>query len=110
MYSSLIRPGGLLLTDRYYVHQEKKVDARQVELEMYTEVLDKIGRPIVLNVCMLGALISLVPLVSRNSIVNVLETRIPANVLEVNKQALALGTNLAENFKKERGILSIQLW
>jgi 2-oxoglutarate ferredoxin oxidoreductase subunit gamma len=109
-YSSLIRPGGLLLTDRYYVRQEKKVDARQVELEMYTEVLDKIGQPIVFNVCMLGALITLVPLVSRKSIVNVLETRIPTRFLEVNKQALVLGMKLAEDFKKQRGILSIQLW
>ena len=109
-YSRLIRPGGLLLTDRYYVHQEKKVDARQVELEIYAEVLDKIGQPIVFNVCMLGALISLVPLVGRKSIVSVLETRIPARFLEVNTQALALGMKLAETFKKQRGILSIQLW
>jgi hypothetical protein len=30
--------------------------------------------------------------------------------LEVNKQALVLGMKLAEDFKKQRGILSIQLW
>ena len=30
-FSSIIRPGGLLLTDSNFVKQEKKVDARQVE-------------------------------------------------------------------------------
>ena len=42
-FSGSIRPGGILLTDSHYVKQEKKVDARQVELYMYKEVMDKIG-------------------------------------------------------------------
>jgi 2-oxoglutarate ferredoxin oxidoreductase subunit gamma len=109
-FSRRIRPGGLLLTDSHYVKQEKKVDARQVELDMYRTIIDEIGRPIVFNLCVLGALISLIPLVKRESIVKVLETRIPADLLDLNKQALELGTNLSENYKKKRGISAIQLW
>jgi len=87
-----------LLTDSHYVKHEKKVDARQVELDMYKEVMDRIGRPIVFNICMLGALISLTQLIKPESIMNVLERRIPAGFLDLNKQALELGLELAEHY------------
>ncbi len=96
-FSGLIRPGGLLLSDSHYVRQEKKVDAKQVELDMYKKVMDKIGRPIVFNICMLGALIRLTQLIKPESIMKVLETKIPAGILGLNKQALKLGMQLAEN-------------
>ncbi len=41
-------------------HEESKVDARQIELPMYKTVIDKIGNPIVNNICALGALLSLI--------------------------------------------------
>ena len=97
-FSNLIRPGGLLLTDSHYVNQEKKVDAKQVELDMYKQVMDKIGRPIVFNICMLGALIGLTQLIKPESIMKVLESRIPAPFLDLNKRALELGLKMAENF------------
>ncbi len=34
-YSSIIRPGGILLTDSRYVKITRKVDAKQIELPMY---------------------------------------------------------------------------
>jgi 2-oxoglutarate ferredoxin oxidoreductase subunit gamma len=98
-FTDLIRPGGLLITDSYYVKQEKKVDARQVDLAMYKEVMDKIGKPIVFNICMLGALLGLTKLIKQESIMKVLETRIPGPFLDLNKQALELGQKIAENFK-----------
>ncbi|MGB8719683.1 MAG: 2-oxoacid:acceptor oxidoreductase family protein, partial [Desulfobacterales bacterium] len=49
----IIRPGGTLLTDARFVKLETKVDARQVELPMYQQVMEKIGKPIVFNICML---------------------------------------------------------
>jgi 2-oxoglutarate ferredoxin oxidoreductase subunit gamma len=110
LYNGNIRPGGLLLTDRHYVKQEKKVDARQIELDMYNVVIDKLGMPIVLNICMLGALINLIPLVKQESLTKVLETRIPTEYLNVNKQAFRLGIQLADEFKQKIGIESIELW
>lgn len=95
-FSGLIRPDGLLLTDSHYVKQEEKVDARQVELDLYRNVIDKIGNPIVYNVCVLGSLISLIQIVKRESIIKVLESHIPADFLDLNKQALDLGIRLAE--------------
>ena len=95
-YFSILRPGGLFVTDSRYVKLGKKVDARQVELPMYETVMEKIGRPIVFNICMLGALIGLTKLVHPESIIKVLETQIPPSFLDMNRKALDLGMKLTE--------------
>ena len=93
-YSRITRPGGLLITDTRYVETERKVDARQIELPLYEAVLEKIGKPIVLNICMLGAVIALTDLVGSESIMKVLEKRIPAGFLKMNRDALELGISI----------------
>ena len=95
----IIRPGGLLITDARYVKTERKVDAQQRELPIYTTVMEKVGKPIVFNICMLGAVIGLTQLVQAESIMNVLDTRIPAGFLEMNRTALNLGMELGAEFK-----------
>jgi len=95
----IIRPGGLLITDARYVKTEKKVDAQQRELPMYNTVMEKVGKPIVFNICMLGAVIGLTQLVQAESIMKVLDTRIPAGFLDMNRTALNLGIELAAEFK-----------
>lgn len=92
----IIRPGGLLITDARYVKTEKKVDAQQKEIAMFETVMDRIGKPIVFNICMLGVVISLTKLVKPGSIMNVLERRIPADFLEMNRSALDIGITLGE--------------
>ncbi len=99
-FSNLVRPGGLLLTDVYYVKQEKKVDARQVELDMFRRVKEEIGHPVVFNVCMLGALIGLTFIVRPESIIKLLESRIPSELLDFNVQALQLGLKLADDLSQ----------
>ena len=97
-FFGIIRPGGLLVTDSRYVKIHKKVDAQQRELPMYESVMDKIGKPIVFNICMLGAVMGMTKLVSPESIMTVLETRIPSDFLDINRQALDLGRNFGEGF------------
>lgn len=92
----IIRPGGLLLTDTRYVTTERKVDAKQIELPLYHRVMEEIGKPVVLNICMLGALISILDIVQPESILKVLETRLPPNFINMNKQALELGISLGD--------------
>ena len=99
IFYPIIRPGGLLITDTRFVQTEKKVDAQQREFPMYRTVMDKIGKPIVFNICMLGAVISLTDLVKSESIIKVLENRIPSSFLEMNRKALNLGMELAEESK-----------
>ena len=95
-FHSIIRPGGLLITDSRYVQSEKRIAARHVELPMYQRVMDKIGRPIVFNICMLGAVIGLTKVVQPESIMKVLEKLIPESLLDMNRKALDLGLNLAK--------------
>jgi 2-oxoglutarate ferredoxin oxidoreductase subunit gamma len=98
-FYEIIRPGGLLITDSRYVKIQKKVDALQRELPMYENVMEKIGKPIVFNICMLGAVIRMTGLLTPESIMKVLETRILPDFLDKNRQALDLGLALGEQFK-----------
>jgi len=98
-FYQIIRPGGLLITDTRYVRTQKKVDAQQRELPMYESVMEKIGKPIVFNICMLGSVIRMTELITPESIMKALETRIPPDFLNMNRQALDLGLTLGEEFK-----------
>jgi 2-oxoglutarate ferredoxin oxidoreductase subunit gamma len=95
-YHPIIRPGGLLVTDRRYVETERRVDAQKRELPLVQSVLDTIGKAIVLNICMLGAVISLTEIVRPESIMKVLATRIPKGFIEMNQKALELGMALGQ--------------
>lgn len=94
-FRPMIRPGGLLLTDSRFVKTEKKVDARQKELPMFETVMSLLGKPIVFNICMLGAFIGLTELIRPVSVEKMLEKRLSPGVIDLNKKALALGLELA---------------
>ncbi|MEN8212196.1 MAG: 2-oxoacid:acceptor oxidoreductase family protein [Thermodesulfobacteriota bacterium] len=95
-FSPIIRPGGLLLVDSKYVTIGKKVDAKHRVLPMFDTVLKEIGKPIVFNICMLGALIGITKLIKPESILKVLETTIPKDFMEMNKKALNIGIKMGE--------------
>ena len=98
-FCDIVRPGGLLVTDSHYVKLERVVDARQVELGMYEAVMEKIGRPIVLNICMLGALIGLTELVKPESIVKALRKKVDPKFMAFNEEALEIGLRLGNHHK-----------
>jgi len=95
-FRGIIRPGGLLITDTRFVTTTPKVDARQVELPLYRNVMEKIGKAVVFNISVLGALLALCPLVSTESILKLLEEKFPPAFLDMNKQALELGYGLGD--------------
>jgi 2-oxoglutarate ferredoxin oxidoreductase subunit gamma len=94
-----IRPGGTLLTDPRFVETTKKVDARQIELPMYESVMEKIGKPIVFNICVLGALIGIADLVKPESVMKAIANRVPKDFIEMNKNALNIGLELGKLHK-----------
>jgi 2-oxoglutarate ferredoxin oxidoreductase subunit gamma len=98
-FAGIIRPGGLLVTDSRYVKIQRKVDAQQREIPLYRSVMEQIGKPIVFNICMLGSLIALADLVKPESIMKVLEKRVPADFVELNQKALQLGMELGARSK-----------
>ena len=94
-YVSIVRPGGLVITDTRFVKTERKVDARHIELPMYQETVDRIGNPIVFNICMLGAVISLSRVVEIESVMKALQANIPPRFEAINHDAILLGQELA---------------
>lgn len=99
-YSPMIRPGGLLLSDEKYVNTDRKADARQISLPMYTSVMNKLNKPIVFNICVLGVLISLTQLVKPESVIKVLETNISSDLVKTNKEALYLGISIGSEYSR----------
>ena len=96
-FYSIIRPGGLLITDTRYVKTQSKVDAQQKELPMYQAVMERIGKPIVFNICMLGAVVGLTGIVKPESVMKVLEDRIPSGFININQKALELGLEMGQS-------------
>jgi 2-oxoglutarate ferredoxin oxidoreductase subunit gamma len=93
-YSSIIRPGGVLLTDSRYVQTTRKVDAKQVELPMYETVMEEIGKPVVFNICVLGALIGITEVVRPKSVMAAVADKVPRDFLDLNNRAFDLGLEL----------------
>ncbi len=96
-YRSILRPGGVLVTDSHYVKTHQRLDARCYELPMYDRVMERIGNPVVFNICMLGALIGLANTVRPESVENVLAYRVPQDYLPMNQEALKIGLELGGN-------------
>ena len=90
-YSSVIRPGGILLTDSRYVQTIRKIDAKQVELPMYDSVMEKIGKPVVFNICVLGALIGITEVIKPKSVMAAVADRVPKDFVTLNNRAFDLG-------------------
>jgi 2-oxoglutarate ferredoxin oxidoreductase subunit gamma len=101
-FSSIIRPGGLLITDTRFVKTHRKVDAVQSELPIYQTIMDGIGKPIVFNICTLGVVVGITELVKPASVRKILEDRIPPDFLAMNQKAFDLGVGLGQEAAKPR--------
>ena len=97
-YSSIIRPGGLLLTDSRYVQLTRKVDAKQIEMPMYDRVMEKIGKPVVFNICVLGALIGITEVVEPRAVMATITDRVPKDFVDLNNRAFDLGLALGAQY------------
>jgi len=97
-YSSIIRPGGILLTDSRYVQVTRKVDAKQIELPMYERVMEKIGKPVVFNICVLGALIGITEVIRAKSVMEAVADRVPKDFVDLNNRAFDLGLVLGAQY------------
>lgn len=95
-FAPIIRPGGLLIADASFVSTVRKADARQVVLPMYETVKEKIGKTVVFNICMLGCVLSLTGIVSREAVVKAVTSRMAEAHLDMNLRALNLGMELAQ--------------
>ena len=98
-FSDCIHPGGLLISDLRFVKTTGKVDARKIELPMYERVMEKIGKPVVYNVCTLGALIGMTGILAPETVIGALETRMPKEFMDMNKRAFDIGFVLGSQYE-----------
>lgn len=101
-YSPIIRPGGTLLSDSRFVKLAKKVDAKQLELPMYNQVMEKIGKPIVFNICVLGALIGLTGLIKPDSLLKTIRERVPEDFIGMNEKAFEIGFEMGADYSMQQ--------
>ncbi len=97
-FTPIIRPGGTLLADSHYVKIAKKVDAKQYNLPMHKQVMEKIGKPIVFNICVLGALVGLTGILKPASVFEAIKDRVPADFYEMNRWAAEIGIEMGADF------------
>ncbi len=97
-YSMAIRPGGLIITESHNIKLLKKVDARQIGLPFSETASEKVGMPVTMNICMLGAVVGLTEIVNRDAVLKTIATRVPPDFLAANKKAFQLGLDLVEPY------------
>ena len=102
-YLSLLRPGGLLISDTRFVTTGKRVDARHKALPMYEALMERVGKPQSFNICVLGAVNRFTKLVRMSSLEKVLESRFAPAFHEANRMALRLGDELAAPLEDNDG-------
>lgn len=95
-FNSVIRPGGILITDTYFVSLDTSAEARIYHLPLYNSIMEEIGKPVVFNICLLGALQALTGLVQLDSLNQVLKKRIPSKFLDINERALKIGAEIGQ--------------
>jgi 2-oxoglutarate ferredoxin oxidoreductase subunit gamma len=97
-YGHDLRPGGLLLVDQDLVQHEPRSDVQVVEVPA-TRLAESLGRRIVANVVMLGALGAAWPTVSRDALLKAVLAAVPPHTRDLNQRAFEEGYNyVKENF------------
>ena len=97
-YSPLVRPGGVVITDPFYVRRWQNANSREIELPLH-ETISRLNadtdRSIEgINMCLLGALSRLMPVVGLESIRDAVRKRFPGPLGELNARALEAGAGL----------------
>ena len=98
-YGRLIRPGGLMIVDPFYVTTATNVDAYQIALPMYETIKREIGKTVVLNTCMLGCVVALTDVVKSDSIIKAIKNNMSSEYIDLNIRAFELGMGLGESYQ-----------
>ncbi|TVR66719.1 MAG: hypothetical protein EA427_15720 [Spirochaetaceae bacterium] len=91
-YHGLIRPGGLLVTDKDEAPALKRLDCRQYELPFAAAVRERTGSIRSTNLCLLGAIVQITGVVQMENLERAVQARYPGNADAL--QALRLGQEI----------------
>ncbi|MEE8441972.1 MAG: 2-oxoacid:acceptor oxidoreductase family protein [Spirochaetia bacterium] len=93
-FSGVVRPGGIIIVDLHNVRLHKNISSRQFQLPFHETVMAEFGQSQSLNMCMLGALVRLIPMVSPDAMRQVISERFDERFREINLSAFELGCDL----------------
>jgi len=89
-FSSRVKEGGILLLDEDLVEHKERSDVRVVKVPA-TRIAESLGRKIVANVVMLGALAAAWPGVTRDALLSAVLGSVPPHTKDLNKSAFDAG-------------------
>jgi 2-oxoglutarate ferredoxin oxidoreductase subunit gamma len=89
-YGHDIKPGGVLLVDQDLVEHESRSDVQVAEVPA-TRIAESLGRRIVANVVMLGALAATWPAISQDALRESVLSAVPPHTRELNQRAFEEG-------------------
>jgi 2-oxoglutarate ferredoxin oxidoreductase subunit gamma len=93
-FSGVVRPGGIIVVDPHFVRIQRNVSSRQFEVALYDTVMGRNGRAQSINMCMLGAVAGLIPIVDPDSLRQAITERFSNSHVEDNLAAFDAGLNL----------------
>lgn len=97
-----LRPGGLMLVDNDLVEHEPRPDVRLVEVPA-TRLAEELGRKIVSNVVMLGALAAASAVVSRDALLAAVLSSVPPHTRDLNERAFEAGYRYVKEAERAGG-------
>jgi len=74
-FSGVVRPGGIIIVDSQNVKTQKNISSRQFQFGFQSAVVERFNQSLGLNMCVLGALVALIPIVKPDSIRQVIADR-----------------------------------
>ena len=84
----------IIVVDPKLVRYHRNISSRQFELAFQETVTQQLGSRQALNMCMLGAITRLIPVVSRESVQQVIADRFDERFLSTNLEAFDLGYHM----------------
>ncbi len=99
-YSSLIAPGGMLITDKSIDTSALSNDIIVLKAPVYSTVAN-IGNLMVANILVLGVLNSVIDAVTGDSLAAAVSSRVPPSTIELNMKALTEGNRVGKELKRE---------
>lgn len=94
-FRPLLREGGVLITEAALVEGRAEGAARHLSLHAVELAKERLGRQILANIVVLGAICELVPEVGAPALEAAIEAHVPAGTAAINLKAFELGRELA---------------
>jgi len=103
-YAPSVKKGGIIIIDSDFATDNLHGDYTLIELPITDLAINKVGRPMVVNIIALGIIQAISNIVTYDSLKKAVLNRVPKGTEEMNTRALDTGVEAAKNFKKEHSL------